>query len=175
MLTCWHIFCTPGYSTAEKQCFLVIICISNTESVGSIKPHLELVLPFLSMVVLRLHREQRPRQNVPIGGQRPFQGESGRGGKLGGAGDAAARPLCSQGTTCLCPPVPSQAPEGPRPASTYQSGILLLEQSLRQNLVKMQFRDLLCVEPVHHGRGLGGLGSLRSQFMETEAFQVRLV
>ena len=31
------------------------------------------------------------------------------------------------------------------------------------------------MEPVQHGRGLGGLGSLRSQFMETEAFQVRLI
>ena len=41
------------------------------------------------------------------------------------------------------------------------------------NLIEMQFRDLLCVEPVHHGRGLAGLGNLRSQFMETEAFQVR--
>ena len=27
----------------------------------------------------------------------------------------AARPFCSQGTTCLSPPVPSQAPEGPKP------------------------------------------------------------
>ena len=98
-------------------------------------------------------------------------------------GDAAtARPLPSQGTTCLCPPVTLQAPGGPkhppirsllRSSCTNFGEKLVGKKTLGVNLIEMQFRDLLCVEPVHHGRGLAGLGNLRSQFMETEAFQVR--
>ena len=101
-------------------------------------------------------------------------------------GDAAtARPLPSQGTTCLCPPVTLQAPGGPKhppirsPEFSWGQVVQTLGKNwlerrlLGINLIEMQFRDLLCVEPVHHGRGLAGLGNLRSQFMETEAFQVR--
>ena len=88
---------------------------------------------------------------------------------------------------CCCEPRGHFAPRGPlayprqsplklpRDQNLDLSGVKLFKLSKRHKLVKMQFRDLLCVEPVHHGRGLGGLGSLRSQFMETEAFQVRLI
>ena len=60
-----------------------------------------------------------------------------------------------------------------RPSCTNSGEKLVGKKTLGINLIEMQFRDLLCVEPVHHGRGLAGLGNLRSQFMETEAFQVR--
>ena len=116
----------------------------------------------------------RSRQSEPMGGRRPFQG----GSQLREIGSSKRCWCESRGHFAPRGPLASarQSPlKLPRDQNLDLSGVPLLEPSYRHKLVKMQFRDLLCVEPVHHGRGLGGLGSLRSQFMETEAFQVRLI
>ena len=130
------------------------------------------LLPWMG--IFSMDRVHHPRQSEPIGGRRPFQA----GSQLGGIGSSKR---------CCCEPRGHFAPRGPlayprqsplklpRDQNLDLSRVKLFKLSKRHKLVKMQFRDLLCVEPVHHGRGLGGLGSLRSQFMETEAFQVRLI
>ena len=67
------------------------------------------------MRIFSMDRVHHPRQSVPMGGQRPSQGESLARYWEQAMLLRAARPFCSQGTTCLCQPVPLQAPEGPKP------------------------------------------------------------